>query len=130
MSYASQTEHQLLSHKTLIQLIYTMKDQCGSFKYRWQKKKPSPRVGVSGAVRDTVRYKWEYWSVTGGSDGYFCHYAKTKKHQAFLVACTERVNCRNVFRLGSNNSSFVTKSCACASDAFLRRDNLLVGGFF
>ena len=41
------------------------------------------------------------------------------KHQAFRVACTERAHCGNAFRNGSSNSSLTTKSCTCASVAFL-----------
>ena len=40
------------------------------------------------------------------------------KHQAFRVACCESVHCDNAFRPGRKNSSFTTKSCACASIAF------------
>ena len=94
-----------MNRKTLrLQLLFTMKNQCGSFKYTWQTKKPSPWVGVSGAVRGTA----SYGSVISGSDRQFCHYTD-RKHQAFRVARRGRVNCRNVFRMNSNNVLFVTK---------------------
>ena len=41
------------------------------------------------------------------------------KHQAFRVACSEQMHRANAFRMGSINASFITKSCACASVAFL-----------
>ena len=36
------------------------------------------------------------------------------KHEAFRVACSERVNCVNFFRSGSSNWLLTRKHCACA----------------
>jgi hypothetical protein len=40
------------------------------------------------------------------------------KHQVFHVTCSECVHCATAFRMGSSNSPFTSKSCACASIAF------------
>jgi CD68 antigen len=48
-----------------------------------------------------------------------CPTATNGKHQAFWVACKERLHFANAFRVGSNTSSFTMKCCACASIAFL-----------
>jgi hypothetical protein len=37
----------------------------------------------------------------------------------FQVACRERVHCASASGIGSRNSSFTRKSCACASITFL-----------
>jgi hypothetical protein len=41
------------------------------------------------------------------------------KYHWFRVACIEQVHCVSACRMGSRTTSFVTKSCACASIAFL-----------
>jgi hypothetical protein len=41
------------------------------------------------------------------------------KHEAFRVACSERVHCLDVFWIVSSNSSFTRKICACVTVAFL-----------
>jgi hypothetical protein len=41
------------------------------------------------------------------------------KLPAFRVACSEKVHFANAFGMRSSNSSFATKSCACASITFL-----------
>ena len=35
--------------------------------------------------------------------------------EATCTECSEQVNCANTFRMGSSNSLFAIKSCACAS---------------
>ena len=67
--------------------------------YRPQTMRRSPRG--EGRVR---RGAGGYWTVLGRSDILFYY-------------CTERseqVNCANAFRMGSSNSLFAIKSCACA----------------
>ena len=50
---------------------------------------------------------------------------KTESYQALR----QRLHSANAFRMGSSNSSRVTKPCACASIAFLTRNrDLLLGG--
>jgi hypothetical protein len=41
------------------------------------------------------------------------------KHQVFHATCSECVHSATAFRMGSSNSPFTSKSCACASIAFL-----------
>ena len=63
--------------------------------------------GVSGAVRVTP--------------GLLLVATTDWKHQAFRVACSQRVHCANAFRRDSSNSSFKTKFDTRASTAFLAR---------
>ena len=61
---------------------------------------------------------WLYGSLLG------CCYAillahSERKHKAFRVPRGERVDCVNALGMDSGNSSFATKSCACASITFL-----------
>jgi hypothetical protein len=74
---------------------------------------PRGDVGVSGAVRGTAGYGKDSSTVVGIEDSLFC-YHKECKHQASRVACSVRVHCANIFRMGSGNSSFAKKSCARA----------------
>jgi hypothetical protein len=48
--------------------------------------------------------------AVGGSDKLACYYTQTENIQAFQVAAREQMQCANAFRVGSNNSSFLTKS--------------------
>ena len=59
----------------------------------------------------------DYCTAIGRSDCFLIH--TDWKHPAFQVACKEREHCANVFRMGSGNSSFTMKSCACAAIPFL-----------
>jgi hypothetical protein len=51
---------------------------------------------------------------SGGMKGW----SESWKCQPFRVACTVRVNCDNVFRMDDSDSSFDTKTSACACIAF------------
>jgi hypothetical protein len=70
------------------------------------------------ADEEIISAGWCVWSVAGDCPPYFgllvCYLWELqtvlpphtdRKHQAFGVACSERVNCTNVFRMGSNNLS-------------------------
>jgi hypothetical protein len=76
-------------------------------------------VGVSGAVRE------ECWLHEGQEDCYWWEGQTVlllrtyRKHQEFRVACQGRVHWANGLRMGSNNTPFTTKSCACALITFL-----------
>jgi len=74
-------------------------------------------VGVSGAVRE------ECWLHEGQEDCYWWEGQTVlllrtyRKHKEFRVACQGRVHRANA--MGSSNTPFALKSCACASIAFL-----------
>jgi hypothetical protein len=82
--------------------------------YRRQTMGLSHVAGVSGAVRVVLVYHcywWEWQAVV------LLH--TDWKHRSFRMACSELVNCANVFRVGSSSSLYVGKYCACASVTFL-----------
>jgi len=77
-------------------------------------------VVMSDRVRKTAHWK-------GGGELLKCYWQEQNlplihtdcQLCSFRVACSERVYCANVFRMGSNNSSFTTNSRACSVVAFL-----------
>ena len=56
--------------------------------------------------------------AVGRSDKLACYYTQTENIQAFRVESRKQMHCANAYRVGSNNSSFLTKS-AHAHLAFL-----------
>jgi hypothetical protein len=60
----------------------------------------------------------DYCTATGKIDRLLSD-THRPKHPAFRVVCRDREYCENVFRMGSGNSSFTTKSCACVPIPFL-----------
>ena len=70
--------------------------------YRPQTMRRSPRG--QGRVRRGAGY---YWTIMSRCDLLYYH----------CIECSEQVNCANTFRMGSSNSLFAIKSCACASVA-------------
>jgi hypothetical protein len=63
-------------------------------------------MAVCGGVRGTAGCS----IADGRSDKLACYYTQTENIQAFRVAARKQMQCANAFRLGSNNSSFLTKS--------------------
>jgi hypothetical protein len=60
-----------------------------------------------------------YWRCSGDCCWVILLAHTQRKHKAFRVPRSERVHCVNALGMDSGNSSFATKSCACASITFL-----------
>ena len=63
------------------------------------------------------------WKTATGGEQQFCYDRQTKNIKHFDL----RVHRANTVKMGSSNSSFATKACACASTTFLAC-HLPVGG--
>jgi hypothetical protein len=61
---------------------------------------------VCGAVRGTAGCSF----AVGRSDKLASYYTQIVNIQSFRVAAREKTHCAHAFRVGSNNSSFLTKS--------------------
>jgi len=115
--------------------IHLLRTSCETHKYIMQQKATFHNVTAGGTARrpgdgrggggfssmqcgGVLTASGNYWTATGRSSTALQLYTDWK-HEAFRGTCNERLHCPNALSMGSSNSWFATKFCACACIAFL-----------
>ena len=84
-------------------------------------------VGMSGAVRGTAGYRKDSSTDVGIDDSLFCYHTECK-HQASRAACSMRVDCAKIFRMGGQGQLVIRQEISRTRYGIPSTDRLLVCG--